>query len=144
MWQKDHTYFFCTKFCLRSLTASNDFKKYPQKSHSRKYLFCVENRKRLRKYSLLRSQKWVTTISKEQDNHLLQYKPGILALPRMTLGLWQVARWIWPTMCSIIRQTAYLATTGGVHWLVNKEMLVSPLASGAEAALGTCVELQGT
>lgn len=42
-------------------------------------------------------------------------------------------------MCSIIRQTAYLATTGGVRWLVNKEKVVAPLVSGAEAALGTCV-----
>lgn len=42
-------------------------------------------------------------------------------------------------MCSVIRQTAYLATAGGVQWPGNKEKAASPLASGAEAALGMCV-----
>lgn len=42
-------------------------------------------------------------------------------------------------MCSLIWQTAYLATAGGVQWPGNKEKAVYPLASGAEDALGMCV-----
>lgn len=68
-----------------------------------------------------------------------QYRQGILVLLRMTLGLWQVADWTQPTICSVIRQTAYLATAGGVQWLGNKEKVVYPLASGAEAAPGVCL-----
>lgn len=37
------------------------------------------------------------------------------------------------------KETAYLPTSGGVQWLGNKEKVVAPLASAAEAALGTCV-----